>query len=183
MLKNTSELLKLSNGSIGFVVGFVGDPDESIHVVTNNGIQHHVHTRPPQVVYVQLIGYEDRIFLSGLPPGVAPVRIRCDSSVQIKMPARTFVVSVKQVPLIPAFALTSEKCQGLTVEKMILGPLRHPTRHAPQRPSFYVAVTTVKTLQQLYLMEPLSLQYQKYFKPRPDALQESRRLEALDSAG
>lgn len=97
------------------------------------------------------------------------------------MPQRSFTVVVKQVPLVPAFALTSEKRQGLTVIKIILGPLRHSTRHSPQRSSFYVAVTRVKTLCQLYLMEPLSLSLLKYFTPRQDAMQENSRLEALES--
>ncbi|OWZ16522.1 ATP-dependent helicase [Phytophthora megakarya] len=179
--KNASSQLKLSNGSIGCVVDFIGDSNDSVVITMRNGIEYHIHSRPPQVAFVQLLGYEDEVFLPDLPRGIVLVRLRHERSVKIQLPARTFTVAVDQVPLVPAFALISEKFQGLTVNKMILGPLRHSTRHAPQKSSFYVAVTRVKSLQQLYLMEPLSLQFLHYFKPRPDALAENARLEGLDS--
>lgn len=180
--KNTSEVLKLTNGTIGYVVDFVTDEQDSFREVTANCFTIHYHSHPPVAVYVKHIGYAGTSFLPHLPVGVVPVRQRVEKSINVRMPARSFNVTIKQVPLVPAFALTSEKCQGLTVDKMILGPMRHPTRRAPQRSSFYVAVTRVRILAQLYLMEPLTKQFLAYFTPRADALAENARLEGFTTA-
>ncbi|ETN12062.1 hypothetical protein PPTG_09710 [Phytophthora nicotianae INRA-310] len=178
--KNVSSQFKLANGSIGSVVAFTSASRDAIQVRTVNGIQEHHHSLPPDIVFVKLKDYPTRSFLPGLPQGVVPVCKKSERGVQVKLPDREFSISITQVPLVPAYCLTTEKCQGLTVEKMILGPIRHSTRLSPQRSSFYVAVTRVKSLNQLYLMSPLTKQFLKYFKPSANVLQETTRLEAME---
>jgi hypothetical protein len=166
MYQNTSHKLRLANGTIGYVVDFLADSNDSIHVSVVDGVTFHCYTHPPQAVDVMQIGYDDTSFLPHIPRGVVPLRQRVERGVTIQLPSRSFTVTLKQVPMIAAFSLTSEKCQGLKVEKMVLGPMRHRTLHSPQKSSFYVAVTRVKTLAQLYLMEPLTLKFLQYFAPR-----------------
>ncbi|ETM35837.1 hypothetical protein L914_17332, partial [Phytophthora nicotianae] len=91
--------------------------------------------------------------------GVVPVRCRNDSSVSARIRDRSLNVIVKQVSLIPAFALTTETCQGLTVDRLEIGPLRHSTLRKPQRASCYIAVTRVRSMDELYLMESLALEH------------------------
>lgn len=178
--KNASSLFKLANGSIGTVAAFTRAQNDDIQVHVVNGIEEHHHSQPPDIVFVKLKDHPICSFLPGLPPGIAHVCRRNERGVQIKLPDREFSISVCQVPLILGYSLTTEKYQGLTVDKMILAPLRHPTRLSPQRSSFYVAGTRVKSLSQLYLMSPLTKQFLEYFKPSAVALQESARLETME---
>ncbi|OWZ04872.1 hypothetical protein PHMEG_00023151 [Phytophthora megakarya] len=178
--KNVSQAMKLSNGSIGFVTGFECSPEDSVRMETVDGINYAIHTCPPDIVFIKLRNYFTTQFFPELPDGTVPVLLRVEKQVEIKMPDRSFNVIVTQVPLIPAFAITSDKSQGLTVERMVLGPLRHSSRINPQRTSFYVAVTRVKTMKQLYLMERLTPEYLGYFKPSEAALAETQRLHQLE---
>lgn len=180
--KNASRALKLANGSIGFVAGFMASDTEVATSISRQQYEEVLHSEPPEVVFVKLRGYEQVHFLPILPVGVVPVRLRLEPSVEIKLPNRTFCIDIEQVPLTPAFSLTTEKCQGMTLEKMVLAPLRHETRVSPQRSSFYVATTRVKLLRQLYLMEKLSLEALEYFTPNAAAVAETQRLESLEVA-
>lgn len=180
--KNVSRVLHLANGTIGTVVGFQVSHSDSERVELGADLEFHFHTKPAHAIFLQL---HDRSLahysiLDALPPGTTPVRCAKHTGVNVAMSDRTFTVSVDQVPLVPAFALTTEKCQGLTVEKVVLGPLRHFTRVQPQRSSFYVAVTRVTTMLQLYLVEPLTLDFLKYFTPSRAALEETSRLHELE---
>lgn len=153
---------------------------ESISVTPRLDYEEMLHSTPPEVVFGKLRGYEDVQFLPFLHVGVTPVRLRCEKSVEVKLPNRSFCIDVELVPVTPAFSLTTEKCQGLTLGKMIMAPLRHETRLSPQRSAFYVAVTRVQALRQLYLMAKLSLEALTYFTPSAAATAETRRLENLE---
>lgn len=180
--KNISSTLKLANGTIGYVVGFQPAIDDIVHHQAINGIDEYVHSKPPTAVYLQLKDFPTLHVSPELPPGVVPVCPRTEKGIQIKLPNRSFSVSITQAPLVLTFSLTTEKCQGLTVDKMVLAPLRHQTRRIPQKSSLYVAVTRVKSLNQLYLMAPLTKEFLEYFKPRSDALEETVRLMGIEAA-
>lgn len=180
--KNVSQAMKLANGSIGHVVDFKCASGDSSRTEMLEGIQYQIHTQPPDVVYIKLKDHSHTPLLTSLPTGIAPILARTEKGVKVDMTSRTFSITINQVPLIPAFAITSDKCQGLTVERMVLGPLRHSTRRNPQQSSFYVAVTRVKMMKQLYLMEPLSLDFLQYFKPNQDAIAETQRLQDMEAA-
>jgi len=180
--KNVSKRFRLANGSIGIAVDLQDDPTDDFTTRTEGGYTVVVHTALPEIVYVKLLAYSHIQFHEDLPDGVVPVRPRRESNVLIKITdVRSFIVCIIQIPIIPAFALTTEKCQGLTVEKMILGPLRHPTRKRPQRSALYVAITRVKSMSQLYLMKPLTLSDLAFFRPDPAALRVTERLLHLDA--
>lgn len=146
--ENVSRALQFANGTIGHVVSFQPSQHDTVQTSTElivNGELHvRIHSKPPEIVFVKLLGYDDLAsIVAGLPPGVVPVQARDKIGICVELPQRSFSIQVCQAPLVPAFSLTSEKCQGLTVEKVIIGPLRHSTRKSPQRSSFYVAVTRI----------------------------------------
>lgn len=81
-----------------------------------------------------------------LSPGISPVLPRQERNIRVSMPNRCFSINIKQVPLVPAISITCYKSQGLTLNKMILGPMRHLTRTLPQKATFYVTVTRVRSM-------------------------------------
>ena len=50
-----------------------------------------------------------------------------------------------------------EKIQGITFDAIALGPMKHASRKNIPRAALYVALSRVRTLNGLYLMEPLTL--------------------------
>ncbi|ETP31440.1 hypothetical protein F442_19695 [Phytophthora nicotianae P10297] len=181
MQQNVSTVFKLANGTIGYVVSIKPSSTDIEQVIQVGGFVTRVHSEPPEIIFVQLRDHNNPLF-EGLPDGVVPLRPWKQNSIQIQLPDRSFSVNITQIPLVPAFSLTSEKCQGLTVERMILAPLRHSTRKSPQRSYFYVAVTRVTTMSELILTEELTLEYLSYFIPDPEALAETERLLRLELA-
>ncbi|ETO75400.1 hypothetical protein F444_09003 [Phytophthora nicotianae P1976] len=179
--QNVSTVFKLANGTIGYVVSIKPSSTDIEQVIQVGGFVTRVHSEPPEIIFVQLRDHNNPLF-EGLPDGVVPLRPWKQNSIQIQLPDRSFSVNITQIPLVPAFSLTSEKCQGLTVERMILAPLRHSTRKSPQRSYFYVAVTRVTTMSELILTEELTLEYLSYFIPDPEALAETERLLRLELA-
>jgi hypothetical protein len=85
-----------------------------------------------------------------------------------------------QIPLVPAFSLLVEKVQGLTMDSIILGPLRHDTRSSPQKTALHVATTRVKDPINMRFLEPLTMEDIEYFTPAPQLIFETRRLEQLE---
>ncbi|GMF26420.1 unnamed protein product [Phytophthora fragariaefolia] len=125
--------MKLANGSIGAVVAFWTAEDDVVQVTTSNGVEEHMHSHPPDIVFVYLKDYSSHPFVASLPPGVAPICKRKETGIRVAIRNRLFSLVISQAPVVPAYSLTTEKCQGPTVHKMILAPLRHPTRRIPQR--------------------------------------------------
>ena len=182
--KNLSRSLKLANGTLGHVIGIQWPRNRNITRSRGANCDYDVceYDGLPDYVLIKLIDFAQEALIPGFAPGVVPVRPTLVKQVKIHIADdRQFTVNIEQVPLIPAFSLTSDKCQGLTVDRMILGPLRHDSRRLPQRTSFYVAMTRVRTMANLFLMEPLTSLYLKYFKPSPVAIAEMARLAAEDA--
>ena len=182
--KNLNSRLRLANGSLGRVVGFQFPPgcpehrrlciDEESASFVNQA------ARLPDVVYVKLLNDEET-YLPDLPPGVVPVRPFEEKEVQIQLPNRKFKVSIKQIPLVPAFALTIDKCQGLTLEGLTLGPLRHSSRRSPRKTgTLYVALSRAKHFNSVYLLQPLTQAEADYFKPDKRCVEEDKRLRLLE---
>lgn len=171
--KNVCLSLMLANGTIAQVVAIQPSLEDVSQDLEDDGVTFRTHSSPPEIIFVQITEHAGRVFAPELPPGFVPIRPWKDNSVDVQMPDRQFRIRIQQVPLVPAFSLTTEKCQGLTVHRMVLAPLRHHTRRCPQKSSFYVAVTRVTAMSELYLTQPLTLQYLRYFTP--DNLKEAGR--------
>jgi hypothetical protein len=102
------------------------------------------------------------------------------NKLQIKIPDRTFYIKIRQLPLVPAFSLLIEKVQGLTLDSVILGPLKHSTRRAPQKTALHVATTRVRDPINMRLLQPLTMDDILYFTPSSELIQETKRLESIE---
>ena len=125
---------------------------------------------------------EDKtVYLPALPPGVVPIRPIVENRIDIKLPHRTFRVSICQIPLVPVFALTIDKCQGLTLEGLTLGPLLHSSRRRPRKTgTLYVGLSRAKRFEPVNLLQPLEQKDIDYFKPDERCIEEDRRLRSLE---
>jgi hypothetical protein len=84
--------------------------------------------------------------IPGLGVGIIPLQPYTNRSVSITLPDRNspFDVKIKQLPLVHAFALLTEKVQGLTMETNIVGPLRNESRKTPQKAALDVTVSRIR---------------------------------------
>ncbi|GMF32032.1 unnamed protein product [Phytophthora fragariaefolia] len=125
--KNVSNHFKLANGCIGTVVAITPAQNDDIRVRVVDGVEEHQHSLPPEVVFIRLKDYSDRSFHPEFPFGVVPVCQRYERGISVKLPDRQFSVCIRQVPLVLAYSLTTEKCQGLTLTEWFL--LRFDIQH------------------------------------------------------
>lgn len=109
----------------------------------------------------------NEVLVEGMEPGEFPMRYSTFNK-KIKLPVKEkrpenpsqvqtkmieYPVSVSQFPLNQCFAVTCHKVQGRTLSKIIIGRFM---RHKKMASSWiYVALSRVKTLNGLILMEPL----------------------------
>ena len=64
-------------------------------------------------------------------------------SIKITLNYTNFNIQPTQFPMVPAFAITIEKCQGITLDAMIVAPLRTVARSKPQPNSLYVVLSRI----------------------------------------
>jgi hypothetical protein len=134
----------------------------------------------PEIIFVKLLG-KDTILDLELPPGIVDIHPILEQDVTINLPNRRFIISIEQIPIVPAFALTINKFQGLTLSSIILGPLLHPSRKTPKKNgTLYVALIRIKRLSNLYILEPLSPTILRYFQPSNSHLTKDKCLQALE---
>jgi hypothetical protein len=86
-------------------------------------------------------------------------------SVTFKLPNRTFRKWIVQFPLVSAFAITTDKSQGLTVEGCIIGEQKTIDRRSPPPQMLYVALSRAKYLIKMVITFFLTIEICRYFKP------------------
>ncbi|KAG6956994.1 hypothetical protein JG687_00010264 [Phytophthora cactorum] len=87
-------------------------------------------------------------------------------------------IMVKQFPIVPAFACTTEKLQGkMCHQGVVVSCLTQSGGVSSQ--TIYVALSRTTTLAKLTLTEPLTTDYIAKFDPDPAAATEMQRLIAL----
>jgi hypothetical protein len=179
--QNVAPHLKLCNGSIGHIVYIQQHPQNRETLISSNDIYLSQCSHQPLFILFKLwkIDFE---FFPGLGPGVVPIRPYTINSLQIKLPKRErpFSIRIRQLPLVPAFSLLIEKVQGLTLDSVILGPLRHITRRAPQKTALHVATTRVRDPVNMRLLQPLTMDDILYFTPPLELINETKRLEDIE---
>jgi ATP-dependent exoDNAse (exonuclease V) alpha subunit len=89
---------------------------------------------------------------------------------------RHFLVKLTQFPFVPAYGITVQKCQGLTLQTAVIAPLLRNVRKHPSRCSVYVALSRVVKLENLYLMTEFTQKDQGYYRPEPLVVNEVERL-------
>jgi hypothetical protein len=91
----------------------------------------------PNVVFVKLLGWKE-IIESEVTLGIVGIHPILERNVTIQLPNQSFIVSIEQILLVLALALTINKCQRLTMPMAILGPLLHPLWQTPKRMESYI---------------------------------------------
>jgi len=167
--KKNSRPKEVINGTLGHVIGYQLPKSTTTHlqvVDENFGYIVLVSSTLLEIVFIKLHGHDqvlDPEFLPGI-IGIHPILEWC---VFIKLPNWSFIVYIEQIPIILAFVLTIDKCQGLTLLGTIFGPLVHLSeRNLKKDNMLYVTLSQVKHLIDLQVLEPLSYSVLKYFQPR-----------------
>ena len=146
-----------------------------------NTVPTYVTAPMPEIVFIKLLQSQKQYF-PDLPPGVVPVLPHKESNCLIQLPNNCNIyVPVEQIPLTPAFALTTEKSQGMTLTHAVVAPLRHKTRTKPQRSALYVAFSRVTDPKNLRIMEPLQMSTTTYSKPTAEIVHEIQHLEQIEN--
>ena len=117
--------------------------------------------------------------LPSLPPNVFPL-LDVSKSVTLKLDKqRKLTFKLTQFPLVPCAALTVHKVQGQSLLRVIVGKWRDPKMVAQNAMSAYVMLSRVRTLDGLYITQPLTRTDCDYFVPSLEIIDELARLDAL----
>jgi hypothetical protein len=133
--KKNSRPKEVANGTLGHVVGYqLPNDTTSNHQVIDEstGYTVTISSMLPDIVFVELLGREEIIDLE-LFLGIVGIHPILERNVAIQLPNQSFIVLNEQIPLDPTFALTIDKCHGLTLSRAILGPLLHPLQQIPKK--------------------------------------------------
>jgi hypothetical protein len=90
---------------------------------------------------------------------------------QVKVGDHQHSLSIQQLPIVPYHSSTYHKAQGLSCDKLL------PTDGDPLM--LYVGLSRVRTLDGLYMREPLTIAAAQRAKPPVELLREISRLEQL----
>lgn len=171
----------VANGTLGIVWGV--DTTSFSRRLKGKNMEYRLPGGMPKVVFVKILGKEPNQInpiLPELPGDVFPV-LPFDISTKVRFCPKDppMTVSMKQFPLVPAFSLTAYKVQGLSLDGIVVGSMRIQG-YVPPAMSFYVMLSRAKTIQNLFLLEPLDIATMKHYTPSPLLLQEVKRLESLE---
>jgi hypothetical protein len=164
--QNMFPKIKVMNGTIGFIVSIQHDVENLMTITygteANNYIQTHECSRSPKVVFIKLYNREEEY---GYGPGAIPIPLENLSGKITLSNNRSQSFKIEQFAFVNAFSLTIDKCQGLTLNSVIMGPIKHSSRNTPHRHSLYVLLSRGRTLSRIRFMEELTLSHTEYFKP------------------
>ena len=105
-----------------------------------------------------------------------PLYAVSDSTAQIKRGPHAVTIHVKQIPIVPAFAVTTFKLQGVTCESIMAYILEESGKTST---SLYVILSRLRKMKGLFLYSKLTEKDFNYFKPPKKALEEEERLKDL----
>jgi hypothetical protein len=149
---NNSSPRQVTNETLGHVVGFQLPSNASSCQQVIDELSCYsvlVSSAFSKIVFVKLLGREEILDLE-LPMGIVGIHPILEQDVLIQLPDWSFSVCIEQIPLVSAFALTIDKCQGLTLSRLILGPLLYPSRRTPEKNgTLYMALFTSETISRL----------------------------------
>jgi hypothetical protein len=135
---------EFANGTLGHVIGYRLPKTITTHhqvIDESSGYTILVSSTLLEIVFIKLFGHDqvlDLEFFLGI-IGIHPI---LEWDIFLKLPKWSFIVSIEQIPIILAFVLTIDKCQGLTLSRTILGPLLHSSqRNLKKNDTFYVVLS------------------------------------------
>lgn len=83
-------------------------------------------------------------------------------------------MSMKQLPLVPAYTVTTCKVQGVTADSILAFPFLSGCPGNPSFAALYVVLSRVRKISSLFLTERVTEKEVRYFKPPACLLAEER---------
>jgi hypothetical protein len=192
---NIATELHISNGSIGRLVKVVYEDEEQSYDVTamSNPTfpSNTVYVRKPLYALVQLQQCKLASALTDLQPTIIPIvpeqkTIKVDlksclfpAQKRLLQNKTTITITRCQLPLIPAYALTTHKCQGKTLESGVID-IVPPPYSKPDLAQTYVPISRFTSLEAMAILRPFPRSILNQ-KPHPDVKAELQRLQSIDS--
>ena len=118
----------------------------------------------------------NEVLVQGYPPGVVAIPNGAyDCEVKLPNAKQKSTIRVHQFPVIPAYAMTPEKLQGVTLRHdLFVSELDNR-----QAQILYVVLSRILMLAWLILTQPLTMEYIRRFVPTKVVLEEVHRLMAM----
>jgi hypothetical protein len=175
-----NEPLGITNGTIGIVAGIEWEDNTTFQIFrTSDGVQVKKPSKLPKYVIITKLNPSNQSF-GNLPPNHIPIP---PTKKQAKMlfQNRSYTKTLKQVMIVPAFSITTDKSQGLTVSAAVIGSQKDQNRKRPPSQILYVALSRVTDPHMMILTEKLNMEYLLNFKPNPKLLSIDQELENRDT--
>ncbi|CAF2847168.1 unnamed protein product [Rotaria sp. Silwood2] len=187
--------LGLSNGTQGIFRELIYDGQENLDglmVKSDVFPSDTIYIRKPLYALVEINTSQLETTLDGLRPKLIPIPLikkqftvptkqlfgRLFESAQSgKIVPQVIQVTRTQLPIVPAFAITTYKAQGLTMNKIVVD-LRVPLRTL-QVASVYVPLSRVKKAEDVVILRPFDMKALQV-RPSPTQDAELKRLDELD---
>lgn len=187
--------LGLSNGTQGIFRELVYDDQEnvdSLKVKSNVFPSNTIYIRKPLYALVEINTSQVETNLDGLPSKLIPIPlIKKQFTIPVKQlfgslfqrvqgrkkVPETIRITRTQLPIVPAFAITTYKAQGLTMNKIVVD-LQVPIG-TKQVASIYVPLSRVKKAEDVAILRPFDM---KVLQIRPSLAQDAelKRLDELN---
>jgi hypothetical protein len=166
----------ISNGTLGFIIGFIHhgssspcmspdyvDNDDLFNVtLTDNNVIVKRFKQNPAYILFKVRGCT-RQLVNGYPIGAIPLATYQTKFTLPNAKAQT-TMAITTFPIIPAYAMTPEKLQGVTLENELF--ISALSNRSPQ--ILYVVFSRVRSLNKILLTQRLSLDYVRKFVPPED---------------
>jgi hypothetical protein len=166
--KNTFSI-GVANGTLGTVAGIQWSYTTSFETFfTPEGVTVRKASEVPEYVFLHPLSPITQSF-GDLPLGIIPIS-PTKTKVELKLANRKFSHTVNQIALVPAFAITTDKSQGLTVAKAVIGPQKDAVRKSPPPQILYVALSRAINPNYMRLLEPVTVALLSSFKPSAELL-------------
>ena len=195
IIHNIATELHISNGSIGRLVKVVYEDEEQSYDATaiSNATfpSNTVYIRKPLYALVQLPQCKLASTLTDLQPTLVPIVPEqktmkvdlksCLSPAQKRLlhSKTTITITRCQLPLIPAFALTTHKCQDKTLESGVID-IEPPPYVKPDLAQTYIPISRFTGSETVAVLRPFPCSILNQ-KPHPDMIAELQRLQSIDS--
>ena len=167
LTQNIAVELGLTNGSTGII--------RAIHLRNGEMIGedtgfHHVEFEDTDCIVVELDDITVKP-LRGLDPNQIPIFPKKGNfSVSVKGRKKGISVNRCHFPIVPRFACTAHKSQGMTLDKAIVDLVPQPTLKSPVDINFaYVPLSRVRRLEDITILRPFNADVMKV-KPNPACL-------------
>lgn len=194
---NVATELHISNGSIGRLVSLVYEDEERsgdpTAIANPTFPWNTIYIRQPLYALVELPQCKLASHLPDLRPTIVPIvpevkQIKVDlksclSPAQKRLLQNKTNITITrcQFPIVPAYSMTTHKCQGKTLTCGVID-IVPPPYAKPDLAQTYVPISRFTSLETMAILRPFPRSVLNQ-KPHPDMIAELKRLELLDQLG